>query len=237
MLQPILEDLRAANQRLSEAALSAVQKNTAVEQARESLEKAENNYRRAVESIAANSQRRSLLERAERVQAALSEYKANMTERKLKQVECELTRCFNDLSRKRLPRKITINPHSFQVTIRDEHGHSVPKHELSAGEKQIYAISVLWALGRVSGRPLPVIIDTPLARLDSDHRALLGKRYFSQVSHQVIVLSTDTEVDADFIPLLGNNIARSYELRFDSGSQSTKVMDGYFAEAPLYEIN
>ena len=237
VLQPILEELRAANLRLSEAAISAVQRNTAVEQARDSLEKAEDNYRRAVETIAASSQRKALLDRAERVQAALSDYKSNMIERKLKHVEAELTRCFNALSRKRLPRTISINPHSFQVTIRDEHGHSVPKHELSAGEKQIYAISVLWALGRVSGRPLPVIIDTPLARLDSDHRTLLGKRYFSQVSHQVIVLSTDTEVDADFIPLLGDNVARSYELRFDSSSQSTKVMNGYFAETPLYEAN
>jgi DNA sulfur modification protein DndD len=237
VLQPILEALRAANQKLSEGAIEAVQKNAAVEQARSTFEKAESNYHRAVESIAATSQRKSHLERAERVQRALSEFKSSMTERKLKQVESELTRCFNALSRKRLPRNITINPNSFQVTIRDEHGHSVTKHELSAGEKQIYAISVLWALGRVSGRPLPVIIDTPLARLDRDHRALLGNHYFSQVSHQVIVLSTDTEVDADFLPLLGESIARSYELRFDSSTQSTQVRDGYFAEAPLHEIN
>lgn len=237
VLQPILEELRVANDKLSEAALAAVQKNTAVTQARDTLEKAEGNYRRAVESIAATSQRRLLVERADRVQSALAEFKSSMTERKLKQVESELTQCFNALSRKRLSRTVTINPQSFQVAIRDDHGHSVLKQELSAGEKQIYAISVLWALGRVSGRPLPIIIDTPLARLDRDHRALLGKLYFSQVSHQVIVLSTDTEVDADFIPLLGNTVARSYELRFDLTTQSTQVIDGYFAETPLYEAN
>jgi DNA sulfur modification protein DndD len=235
MLRPILEKLREANQQLSDIVMVGVQKNTVVEQARAALEKAETDYRGAVDSIAASSQRRALLDRAEQVQMALAEFKSNMIERRLKEVETELSRCFNDLSRKRLSRSIAINPNSFQVTIRDDHGRAVAKQELSAGEKQIYAISVLWALGRVSGRPLPVIIDTPLARLDRDHRALLGKRYFPYVSHQVIVLSTDTEFDNDFIPLLGDNIARSYELRFNSNSQSTEVKEGYFTEASTYE--
>ena len=61
---------------------------------------------------------------------------------------------------------------------------------------------MLWALGRTSGRPLPVIIDTPLARLDSDHRRLLVENYFPQASHQVILLSTDTEVDQLYFDLL-----------------------------------
>ncbi len=235
VLHPILEELREANQRLSDAVLDGIQKNAIVDQAREALEKAESSYRRAVDSVAATSQRKSVLDQAERVQCVLEEFKSNMIARRLKQVEVELTRCFNDLSRKRLPRSVVINPNSFQVTIRDEHGRAVSKQELSAGEKQIYAISVLWALGRVSGRPLPIIIDTPLARLDRDHRALLGKRYFPHVSHQVIILSTDTEVDTQFIPLLGGHVARSYELSFDSNSQSTDVREGYFEEVPSYE--
>jgi DNA sulfur modification protein DndD len=160
-----------------------------------------------------------------------------MIERKLKQVDVELTNCLNQLSRKRLKRLVSIHPHSFQVTIRDDHDRAVSKEELSAGEKQIYAISVLWALGKVSGRPLPIIIDTPLARLDRDHRALLGTRYFPYASHQVIVLSTDTEIDNDFVPLLGDSVARSYELCFDSATQSTQVTEGYFARKTSYEAH
>lgn len=58
----------------------------------------------------------------------------------------------------------------------DRHGRVIPKERLSAGEKQIYAISMLWALARVSGRVLPMVIDTPLARLDSKHRRHLVTR-------------------------------------------------------------
>jgi DNA sulfur modification protein DndD len=237
VLQPLMNTLNELHKRLEELAVAAIQKGTAVEQAKDSLEKAEISYRRAVDSIAATSVRRLSLERAMRVQNVLAEFKHALIERKVKQVEIELTRCFNELSRKRLSRMVSINPNTFQVTIRDDHDRAISKEELSAGEKQIYAISVLWALGKVSGRPLPMIIDTPLARLDRDHRALLGRQYFPNASHQVIILSTDTEIDSDFIPLLGTSIARSYELSFDSHSQSTQVKEGYFAKVRAYETH
>jgi DNA sulfur modification protein DndD len=167
----------------------------------------------------------------------LAEFRNALITKKIKEVEAEVTSCFNLLSRKRIERSIGINPTTFQVSIKDNHSRQISKSELSAGEKQIYAISVLWALARVSGRPLPMIIDTPLARLDRDHRELLGQRYFPHASHQVIILSTDSEIDAEFIPLLGNSIARSYELAFDMKSQSTLVRDGYFSERKQYAIH
>jgi DNA sulfur modification protein DndD len=82
-----------------------------------------------------------------------------------------------------------------------------------------------------------MIIDTPLARLDRDHRSLLGQQYFPHASHQVIILSTDSEIDAEFIPLLGDSIARSYELSFDMKAQSTRILVGYFSEAKRYAIH
>jgi DNA sulfur modification protein DndD len=237
VLLPLLNNLSELHKRLGELAVESIQKGAAVELSRVSLEKAEANYRQAVARLAATSVRRLSLDRAVRVQSVLTDFKQALTEKKVKQVEVELTTCFNKLSRKRLPRTITINPNTFQVTIRDDHDRAISKQELSAGEKQIYAISVLWALGIVSGRPLPIIIDTPLARLDRDHRALLGQLYFPNASHQVIILSTDTEIDSDFIPLLGDSIARSYELDFDSASQSTQVNEGYFGKVLAYEAH
>jgi DNA sulfur modification protein DndD len=237
VLRPLMENLNALHHRLGELSLEAIQKSGYADQTKEALGKAEKDYHLAVDSIAATSVRRLSLERAMRVQSVLAEFKNVLIEKKLKEVEGELTRCFNELSRKRLRRVVSINPNTFQVTIRDDHDRVISKQELSAGEKQIYAISVLWALSKVSGRPLPMIIDTPLARLDRDHRRLLGTRYFPSASHQVIILSTDTEIDSDFIPLLGNSVARSYELSFDSASQSTHVKEGYFAKVNRYEVN
>jgi DNA sulfur modification protein DndD len=69
---------------------------------------------------------------------------------------------------------------------------------------------LLWALRQVSGRPLPVVIDAPLGRLDGDHRQNLVERYSPRASQQVILCSTGTEVDAEFFaakPLSANNFA------------------------------
>jgi DNA sulfur modification protein DndD len=99
---------------------------------------------------------------------------------------------------------------------------------LSAGEKQVYAIAMLWALARTSGRALPMIIDTPLARLDSEHRAAIVERYLPAASHQVIVLSTDTEVDRTLLEKLMPAVSHTFRLEYDSKLGSTAAVPGYF---------
>lgn len=104
----------------------------------------------------------------------------------------------------------------------------MPTERLSAGERQVFAVALLWALGRTSGRPLPVIIDTPLARLDSDHRRLLVERYLPFASHQVLVLSTDTEVDEAAFAALEPAMSHAYRLRYDHARRLTTADAGYF---------
>jgi DNA sulfur modification protein DndD len=113
----------------------------------------------------------------------------------------------------------------------DKARRDVPKNTLSAGEKQIYAVAVLWALARTSGRVLPMIVDTPLARLDSDHRTAIIQRYFTSASHQVIVLSTDTEVDHTLLELLGQSVSHTFQLEYDAALGRTTVGRGYFGQS------
>jgi len=85
-------------------------------------------------------------------------------------------------------------------------------------------------LGKASGSNLPVVIDTPLGRLDSKHRKHLIERYFPAASHQVILLSTDEEIDAENLAVMGNKVGRYYLLDFDDESRKSKVRKGYFGE-------
>ena len=164
-----------------------------------------------------------------RSQAALKQYLVAVTELKLRQLEREVTQCFEVICRKAdLVHKISIDPESFNITLFDRNGHAMPKERLSAGEKQVFAVALLWALGRTSGRPLPVIIDTPLARLDSDHRRLLVERYLPAASHQVLVLSTDTEVDEAAFAALEPAVSHAYRLRYDHAKRVTIAEAGYF---------
>lgn len=167
--------------------------------------------------------------RVRRAQAALKEYLVAVTRLKLEQLEQEVTSCFQEVCRKGdLVQEIRIDPGSFAITLYDRNGHTMSKERLSAGEKQIFAVALLWALGRTSGRPLPVIIDTPLARLDSDHRRLLVEQYLPAASHQVLVLSTDTEVDSAAFAALGPAISHAYHLAYDEAECATITRPGYF---------
>lgn len=79
-----------------------------------------------------------------------------------------------------------------------------------------------------SARPLPAIIDTPMARLDAKHRQKLVERYFPHASHQVVILSTDTEIERKYFYDLQPHIARAYHLNYDEKSKATTAEEGYF---------
>jgi len=123
---------------------------------------------------------------------------------------------------------LKIDPATFRLELTGGDGKPLPFDRLSAGERQLLATSLLWGLAKASGRPLPTIIDTPLGRLDSSHRRHLLDRYFPVASHQVILLSTDEEVDEASLARLKPHIGRSYSLIFDEQNQSTNIKPGYF---------
>ena len=152
----------------------------------------------------------------------------------IKQLEKEFVASYTNLARKDdLHISAVINPQTFDVNLVDEHGIQINRKAMSAGEKQIYAISILEALGRTSGRKLPIIIDTPLGRLDSHHRVKLIERYFPDASHQVIILSTDTEVDENYFSQgkFGSSISHAYEIQFNGETKASKLAEGYFWES------
>ncbi|EIU6793714.1 DNA sulfur modification protein DndD [Vibrio parahaemolyticus] len=159
----------------------------------------------------------------------LEKFGEQLTKARVKQLENEFVKSYKKLARKEdLQLSASINPASFDVELVDEHGIKINRKAMSAGEKQIYAISILEALGRTSGRKLPIIIDTPLGRLDSHHRDKLVENYFPTASHQVVILSTDTEIDRNYTSLIQDDIARTYEICFDGTTKSSSLKEGYF---------
>ena len=149
----------------------------------------------------------------------------------MNKLEGEVTECFRYLLHKSdLVHRVTIDTDNFSLSLYDPQGKALPKHRLSAGEKQLLAIAFLWGLARVSGRNLPVAIDTPLGRLDSSHRHNLVERYFPAASHQVILLSTDTEIDQNLVTQLREMkaISQEYLLKYDPEKRQTTVENGYF---------
>lgn len=169
------------------------------------------------------------LKLAARTQKVLGEYLQRLRKEKINEFAQNFLDCFNFLfSKKDLIQRVSVDPDSFDVTLVSSRNVVIPKAELSAGEKQIYAIALLWALARTSGRQLPFIIDTPLARLDTEHRTNMLRGFFLNASHQVIVFSTNTEIDRSYFSEVQPYVSRAYQLEYNVEQGLTSVREGYF---------
>jgi DNA sulfur modification protein DndD len=133
-------------------------------------------------------------------------------------------------SRSGLIKDITIDDKTYEVCITDRSGHEIRKSALSAGEKEVFAVSLLWGLAQTSELKLPIIIDTPLSRLDSTHRDNIVNNYFPNAGEQVVILSTDTEIDTDYYRSLKPRLCGAGILEFDQRQELTTFRQGYFWE-------
>ena len=228
-LQPVIQEINRLNQQLGAKKLLVSQSKTELN----SIAFKRDDLRRKHKKLEAEDSRASKKAEKQRltdsVQKVLEKYREKLLLSKASELGNALQNRFSELWRKGdRAKRIEINQHTFEVTLFDRNERPVPKKELSAGEKQMYAISVLWALADVSGRPLPIVIDTPLGRLDADHRSHLVNRYFPHASHQVIILSTDTEIDQEFFSDLQPALSHAIKLTYDQHEVRTIIEDGYF---------
>lgn len=162
----------------------------------------------------------------------LHKFSAQLTEMRVSQLEELFGQSYRKLARKEdLKLSTKIDPTTFDVTLIDSDGMAINRKSMSAGEKQIFAFAILEALGKLSGKVLPVVIDTPLGRLDSKHRDKLVRHYFPEASEQVILLSTDTEVDEDFYGAMAHEISHAFEIEFNEKTKCSALTEGYFWKA------
>lgn len=170
-----------------------------------------------------------IIEHSKRVRETLNIFRQSVVRRHVTRIEQLVLDSFRQLLRKSsLISELRIDPEHFSLELRGSDGTVVSPDRLSAGERQLLAVSILWGLARAAGRPLPAVIDTPLGRLDASHRLNLIERYFPHASHQVLLLSTDEEIDESLYRKLKPWIGRSYTLNFDDSRGSTDVRPGYF---------
>jgi DNA sulfur modification protein DndD len=166
---------------------------------------------------------------SEKTLNVLRKYKAELAIKKVNELERMFKMSFNLLHRKKIMiDKISIDPVTFEINLYDSSKKRIVKENLSSGEKEIYAIALISALAKVSGHNLPFIIDTPLGRLDSEHRLNLIKNFFPRASHQMIIFSTNTEVDKELFDSLQPYLARAYNVEYDHKKGLSTVEGGYF---------
>ncbi len=101
---------------------------------------------------------------------------------------------------------------------------------LSKGERQIFILSLYWAIIEMSGKDIPFVIDTPYARIDANHRKEISEKFFPNISKQVVILSTDEEINEEYYEIIKPYIAKEYLLINDESQNRTTVEQHYFFE-------
>jgi DNA sulfur modification protein DndD len=167
---------------------------------------------------------------AERSKKILRAYAESLTNERLRNLERALVESFNEICRKeRLLDRAVISPGDFSVRLHGSSGDELNLAEFSAGERELYALALISSLRKVSGRRLPVVIDTPLARLDEIHRRRFLHDYVPAVSDQVVLIATEAELDEHLLVEAEPYIARVYRLNYD---QTRKESYATMSEAP-----
>ncbi len=168
------------------------------------------------------------LELAPRIQDALEEYSARLRAKKITLLESNILegikRCFH---KSRLITSVSIDPQTYRITLYSREDE-ISRDTLSQGELQLYVTAIVWGLAKTSGRPLPLIVDTPLARLDVEHRENLIRNFYPEASHQIIIFSTNTEVVDSYYEMIRPHVSQAMLIQYDPSSDTSVVNDGYF---------
>lgn len=176
-----------------------------------------------------SKEKADFIEECDAIANLMNTYMVKLRKKKVHMLQEKTFEMYKMLSSKAsLIKELEINDKTYEVLIRDKSGHEMKKSGLSAGEKEIFALSLLWGLAQTSELNLPIIIDTPLSRLDSIHRDNIVNHYFPNAANQVIILSTDTEVDSNYFKNLEPNLSGAAQLEFSKNNELTTIQEGYF---------
>lgn len=239
-IAPHLATVRAENEALADAELRLAASQRRLEAAKRALDLARARYRSTFDAQVAShlldEDARRMVAHAQKVRATLQRFHRAVVDHHIGRIEALLLEGLQRLMRKDdLITGVSIDPATFAIALSGEGWDNLPAEQLSAGERQLFAVALLWALARASGQTAPTVIDTPLGRLDSAHRLRLVETYFPQAAEQVILLSTDEEIDARHYAQLKPHLSRSLTIEYDPATRGSRVRDGYLNVPALEE--
>jgi len=176
---------------------------------------------------------RQLLNKSERVRAVVEEVVPSLFPLKVKALSEAMTRVYRQLAHKTQVARIVIDDDGTTHILSKT--NKVIGFDRSAGENQIFATALIAGLAEVSKVKAPLLVDTPLGRLDSKHRANILNFWISNTNRQVILLSQDEEIDAYFYKRIKKNVSATFLLEHedvgDGLGRTTVVPNKYFGGA------
>lgn len=171
----------------------------------------------------------SVARKAARVMSLIDELLPQLFEQKTHDLSVRVTKRFKSLAHRNWIDRIEIGSDG-SAQLYAANGQHV-KFDRSAGENQIFATALFAGLADLSGYHIPLVVDTPMARLDSQHRKNLLEYWHDDPDRQVILLSQDKEVDSELAATLAPYLTKTYlleSIRVDEGVYRTAAKENAY---------
>jgi len=164
-----------------------------------------------------------------RIQGVLDQFGDIIISYRIKELGAVITEMYKLLANKDdMIDRIEIDDETFNTKLIGYNGEEIDKKDISSGEREVYALSVLWGLSKISKKQLPFIIDSPLGRLDSTHVNNILTKFFPNAGEQVIILPHDREINKKDYMKIKSRVKKSYVISKNYKDQ--KIKEGYFFE-------
>ncbi|MGL6132453.1 MAG: DNA sulfur modification protein DndD [Fusobacteriaceae bacterium] len=220
----IISDIENYQEKLNELTVAKTMLENKLETQNEKLIEISKRFESLKISVIENRKNENKFNVVYKIKNVLDKYVKHKNDEKLESVKTHFISLFNSLHRKKdFIKDVTINTETFEIKLFNEFGE-VKNELLSAGEKQVYILCLLGAFLKASNRQIPLIFDTLLGRLDTEHRENIIKNYLPKISKQVLILSTDSEVTSDNYKLLSKHIAKEYSLEYNDEGQYIDII-------------
>jgi DNA sulfur modification protein DndD len=176
------------------------------------------------EQVKLNERTRQKIELAQELRDFFTQLKDNLKDKRKEQIEQAINHYFPILmTAHKMISHIQVTA-DFELRYQNAEGQTLGIKNFSSGMKQLAATALLWALKEVSGKNIPLLIDTPLARIDREHQDNLLSQYYPKVGKQVIILPTNSELDARKYKQLKPYIYKEYCL-FNAQGDNTEIKE------------
>lgn len=228
-LEPIFENIRKVEDSLFETRKASKVLSEEIGSTQFKLEQVKNEQEKFASKLHEIEKQTRKISMAQKSKMVLESYSQKLSQTRIGELSDALVECFNRIcDKEQLLSEAQIDSNSFNVTLIDQNGNPISIDDFSMGESQIYGLALLWALRKISGLELPLLIDTPIARLDKTHQTNFIQEFLPDVSDQILLFTTNVEMSDHIQKKLIPRTSQIYELRFDEKKGETIVTgDGH----------
>lgn len=167
----------------------------------------------------------SVVNLADKLTSMMQEYQQKSLEKQAVLLATEIKKQFCGLLQKKdYISSVYIDTSNFNLTIKGRNNEIIPSYLLSAGERQLLLLAIIKAFLIVSGRELPLVLDTLMGRLDLKHRDAIITRFLMNTDLQTIVLATDSEFSREEISEISGVVSKVYQISYHDETGVSEVV-------------